>query len=152
MQQSVKSCIILGPTDSQITYNMRESSGLVKLNRKLCEKDLNVHVDTRLKFSEHRGNAVNKTNRSCYILWVCGIDLCVLSIPGVTALPALSTVTIGPSTPAPTTQTSSSKPVICPRLPCPYTGFCAGTFPTYYNYHGVRCRGCRPANLYFASQ
>ncbi|KAH9494966.1 60S ribosomal protein L36 [Bulinus truncatus] len=66
------------------------------------------------------------------IIFVC----CVLSCLVVT----VKCAAIDPN--LSTTTQSSTTVVTCPRLPCPWTGFCTQTEPTYFFYHGVKCRGC----------
>lgn len=53
----------LGYNNNSYNYEMKDGNTHRTLNKTSCEKDLGVHVDSNLKFSNHIQKAVNKGNR-----------------------------------------------------------------------------------------
>ncbi len=58
-------CVVMsvGNSDKQAEYTMGSKDGKCKLKHSDCEKDIGVHVDTKLNFQKHISTSVNKANR-----------------------------------------------------------------------------------------
>ena len=53
----------LGRNNSEFEYRMRDGAAEVVLEKTVCERDLGVHVDPSLKFTQHCEKIVSKANR-----------------------------------------------------------------------------------------